>query len=85
MIRVTDHALVRFLERAGGLDVDALRAVLAASLERAATAAASIGARRCTVIVDGLRYVIEDGHLVTVLDASMRFGEVHRAPADGQP
>jgi putative hemolysin len=77
-LRITDHALVRFMERAGGLDTDALRLALAASLRRAEAAAAEINARRYTVIVDGLRYVIEDGSLITVLDADMRLGRLHR-------
>jgi putative hemolysin len=77
-LRVTDHALVRFMERAGGLDAEALRLALAASLVRAEEAAAAISASRYTVIVDGLRYVVEDGHLVTVLDADMKLGRLHR-------
>jgi hypothetical protein len=67
MIRVTDHALVRFVERVGGLDVEALRCALAASLARA-SAAASIGQRRYTVLADGVAYVVVDGVLVTVID-----------------
>lgn len=60
-VRVSDHALVRFLERAGGLDVEGLRAHLAASLEAAAAAAGRVGAgaRSVRVCVDGLAYTLE--------------------------
>jgi hypothetical protein len=70
--RVSDHALVRFLERGGGLQVEAVRAALAASLARAALAAELIGSTRYVIIADGLRYVVENGVLVTVLDGDMR-------------
>ena len=36
---ITDHALLRFLERAGGLDVEGLRLTLGSSLTRAHSAA----------------------------------------------
>lgn len=65
-VRVTDHALVRFLERAGGLDVEGLRASIAASLERAATAAALLGADEVDVHADGLVYVVRDGTVITI-------------------
>lgn len=85
MIRVTDHALVRFMARAGGFDVDGLRAAIAASLERAHVAAQAVRARRYVIVVDGLRYVVEDGHLVTVLEEDMKLGRLHRpAPEDAE-
>lgn len=36
-VRVSDHALLRFIERAGGLDVESVRAALQGSLKRAVT------------------------------------------------
>ena len=72
MIRVTDHALIRFLERSGAMQFDTLRAAIAASLERAAAAAELLGSTDCVIVADGLKYVIEDGILVTVLDQDMR-------------
>lgn len=65
-IRVTDHALLRFLARAGGLDIEALRDHLAESLERAHAAAVEIGAKDYTIAADGLRYFIRDGAVVTI-------------------
>jgi hypothetical protein len=67
-LRITDHALVRFMERAGGLQVEALRASMARSLARAAAAADAIGERRYVIRADGLSYVVVDGALVTVID-----------------
>lgn len=72
MIRVTYHALVRFLERSGALDVEQLRAMIAGSLERGRRMAERAGIADYTISVDGLKYIVEDGELVTVLDSSMR-------------
>jgi hypothetical protein len=72
IVNVSDHALVRFLERAGGLDVEGLRASLGASLSRAGAAAKAIGAGEFAVKADGLVYVIERGVVVTVLSGAMR-------------
>jgi hypothetical protein len=72
IVNVSDHALVRFLERAGGLDVESLRASLGASLSRAGKAAKAIGAGEFAVKADGLVYVIERGVVVTVLSDHMR-------------
>lgn len=68
-LRISDHALLRFLERAGGLDVAAARTALAASLDRAAEAAQAIGAQRYTIKADGLVYRVVDGKLITVTRA----------------
>lgn len=67
-LRVTDHALVRFLARAGGLDIEAMRANLAASLTRAARAADQLHQGECRVIADGLEYVVSDGKVITIID-----------------
>jgi hypothetical protein len=65
-LRVSDHALVRFLARAGGYEVEAVRAALAASLARAARAAGTIGSGDYVIRADGLSYIVRDGVLVTV-------------------
>lgn len=72
MIRVTDHALVRFLERSGAADVDAMRELIARSLERGRRQAERAGIADYAIVADGLRYIIHDNELVTVLDGSMR-------------
>ena len=71
--RISDHALVRFLARAGGLDVEALRSRLAMSLERAGHAADSLGASDYRILVDGLEYHVRNGVVVTVIDPRERF------------
>ena len=67
MIAVSDRALVRFLERAGGVNLEALREQLKVSLGRAAGAAAAVGAADYVVKADGLDYVVVNGVVVTVL------------------
>lgn len=67
-IRVSDHALVRFLDRAAGLDVEQLRAHLQASLERAHDAAVSIGGGDHLILADGLVYVVRSHVVTTVLE-----------------
>jgi len=67
MIHVTDHAFVRFLERSGALDVEQLRGLIANSLERGRKMAERTGSANFVIVVDGLRYVIEGGNLVTVI------------------
>jgi len=64
--RVSDHALVRFVERAGGLDVEALRACLENSLARAHSAARSVSSADYLIKADGLVYVVR-GEIVTTL------------------
>lgn len=75
MIRISDHALIRFLERTGAAELEPQRRALAVSLERAVNAAAALDAHRFNVVVDGLRYVACDGVLVTVLDAEMKVSQ----------
>lgn len=57
---VTDHAVVRYLERIVGLDVDALRAVIAADCRRAQGAPC--------VRTDSARYIVRGAAIVTVFD-----------------
>lgn len=73
-IQISDHALVRFLERTGAADLAPLKRAIAASLQRAELAAARAGLSEYTVVVDGLRYLVRDGVLVSVLDSRMKFG-----------
>lgn len=70
-IRVSDHALVRFLQRAGGFDVDAVRSAIEQSLERAALAAISIGEDDYTIRADGLTYIVRGHVVVTILPAGV--------------
>jgi hypothetical protein len=57
MMRISDHALIRFLDRVAG---------------RAHRATERIGAADYTVKADGLVYVVRDGVLVTALGPAMQ-------------
>lgn len=61
---VTDHAVVRFLERVKGMDIDAVRAEIA---EKASTAL-ELGASGA--VVDGFSYKIAGGRVATVMEAN---------------
>lgn len=59
-IRVTDHAVLRYLERAHGLDIEAVRDHLAG---RAMTGV-QLGAS--AVIIEGVKLILKDSVLITV-------------------
>lgn len=76
---ITDHAVVRYLERVCGVDIRAVR------VEIAAIVATGLSDGACGVIVDGMDYRIEDGHVVTVRRAALpnkRTGKVRRERPD---
>ena len=56
---------MRWIERVGGLDIDAPRARLDQSLARGAAAAASLDAARYFIVVDGVAFLVRDGAVVT--------------------
>jgi hypothetical protein len=68
-LRVSDHAIVRYLERVGGFDIDGLRAQIAARLQAAADAGAS------SIRVDDHLFILGDDLtgpvVVTVLEKSV--------------
>lgn len=64
---VTDHALVRFLDRTGTMDMEVLRANLAASLFRAHQAARSVTSSDYLIKADGLLFVVRGEAVTTVL------------------
>lgn len=66
---VTDHALIRLLERAGGLDVEGLRASLSQSLARVHEAVEQTGGGDYLVSTDTLSFVVRQGKLTTILPA----------------
>jgi hypothetical protein len=63
---ITDHALIRYLERVAGYDVEGLRASLAARLDEAVRLGAS------AVTIDRHTYMIADGICTTVIKRSKR-------------
>lgn len=78
MIKVSDHAFVRFLERSGSADFEALRAAIAGGLERGRVAAERAWIANYVIVADGLRYVVKADVLVTVLEADMVAGRRRR-------
>ncbi|MEB3421907.1 hypothetical protein ACFSDD_09090 [Salipiger marinus] len=64
---VTDHAVIRYLERVQGMDVEALRRAIGHRV--GAAMLGNDGA--CGVVIDGFSYRIGDsGAVVTVIKAS---------------
>lgn len=57
---VTDHAVLQYLKRVNGVDIEAVRCEIGRKIDKAA----EMGA--CGVVVDGARFVIENGVVVTV-------------------
>ena len=76
---ITDHALLRYLERVGGFEIEKLRQELAARLRP------FVGVGRGAVIIDGHAYVMDRNSdkgalLVTVLPP----GANHRLIVNGR-
>jgi hypothetical protein len=84
MIGVSDHALLRFLERAADLDIAGLRASLNASLARAHEAARTVSQADYLIKVDGLIYVVRGDTVTTVL-AGKEPGVLAATLAHGMP
>ena len=59
---ITDHAVVRYLERVKGIDVQAVRDEIAEVVRRGV----SLGAQ--SVLLDGMRYRLEGNYVVTVVE-----------------
>lgn len=63
-VLVSDHAVLRYLERVGGFEIEALRQQIADRLEPAASTGAE------SVVIDGFRYVLRSdsgGPVVTTV------------------
>ena len=65
-IGVTDHAMVRWIERTGLADFAPIREALAESLSTSAEAARQIGVSNYLILADGMVFVVKDGTVVTV-------------------
>lgn len=66
-LAITDHALVRWIERTGFIDLEPVRTAIAASLDRAVAAAGELGLGEFLILCDGLVYVVRDGAVITVI------------------
>jgi hypothetical protein len=65
---ISDHALLRFIERILGIDVDALRGRI---LTQGVVAAIKAGAS--AVEVEGVKFVVKRGVIVTTLAPGQKF------------
>ncbi|WP_336800637.1 hypothetical protein [Kaistia sp. MMO-174] len=66
-ISVTDHAVLRFMERVHDLDIASIRQRIAEHVERAVELATTLdGQGTVTVVKDGFRYVVKAGTVVTI-------------------
>jgi hypothetical protein len=65
-VRITDHALIRWLDRAHGIDMEDMRARLAELAQPYAAAAVK------HAFVGGVWFVFENGALVTVVENKPR-------------
>jgi hypothetical protein len=65
--RLSDHALLRYLERVKGVDVQAARReIMTPSIITAIKAMAT------TVTVNGARFLVKDGAIVTIMEAEKK-------------
>lgn len=82
-VDVSDHAVLRYLERVEGVDVAAVRRRIAAAVRISERHEGVSG-----VLHGGLRYKIRDGVVVTVLFSSqpdLRHGRQRRERDGGEP
>ena len=74
---ITDHAVLRYLERGWGVDINGLRGRIAAQLPAAEMVMETLGDG--AVVRDGLRFHLrraEDGTVVLVTVTSMQPGDI---------
>ena len=64
-VHVSNHALFRWLERSGVLEVERLRASLSMALDRAYQAGAAMHQGEFLILAGGMVYVIRDGTVIT--------------------
>lgn len=77
VVHVTDHAVIRYLERVMGYDIESLRRQIGHQM----SPAAELGA--CGLVRDGYRYVLLDRTLITVVKVGARpqATVAHRKPS----
>lgn len=71
MVKISDHALLRYIERIVGLDTEGVREQLVGQLARGAGAAQQVGGGRYVIRHGGAGYVVVSGVVVTVLTHRM--------------
>lgn len=71
-VEISDHALVRWLERTGLGDFEPIREAIAESLAAATGAALELGVGEFLVLADGLVYLVRNRTVVTVVSEDGR-------------
>lgn len=66
-IKVTDHAVLRYLQRVKGIDIDAVKTEMALLVYGAETHPSCSG-----VICEGFRYAINHGTVITVTKVKLQ-------------
>lgn len=74
---VSDHAVLRYLERVCGFDIDAIRR------RCAELCAPAVAAGATSVQIDGHLYILAGGRLVTVRPTGPHHGRRRRLPRHG--
>jgi len=73
-LRVSDHALFRWLQRARIIDVEQIRTMLASALDRAFQAGSAMGGGEFIILAEGMVFIIRDDVVVTVVEEDSRHG-----------
>lgn len=76
IVLVSDHAVIRYMERVIGVDIEAVRDEIRHKVRLSVAHPTATG-----ILVDGFRYVLADGAVVTIIDAY----QPHRRTADECP
>lgn len=82
LAHVTDHAVLRYLERVKGLDIDAVRLELGHVVDRAVELGAG------AAVIDGIRYVLSGATIVTCTEVKtmpLRTGRLRRKGRESRP
>lgn len=74
MVRVTDHAVLRYLQRVYGVDVESIRRSIAESLNKRSVEGMIdfAGGTRCKIKMNGLIFCLKRGHVTTCYPKRMR-------------
>lgn len=79
LLTISDHAVLRYLDRIAGAPVEALRLTIAADLRRAAFAVRAAGLPdRHIIRTHEADFVVQDGTVLTVLEPRSNPGVVLR-------
>jgi|GEM_PF-3762362 len=73
-LHVSDHAVFRWLQRSGAVDVEQVRAMLANALDRAFQVGAAMEVEDFIVLSGGMVFLIRDAVVVTVHEEDSRHG-----------